>query len=345
MIFNEMMKTDTSVSLEAVQESPYELGIGGALMHVYENECNYNSLIKAATLSEMKYYAETGGDLFVQEAGAFKGFLEKVKDFFKKVIEKLKSIAKKFIAKINQYRLSDADFIKKYKKELEDKRISGKLAEMEFNGYRFTGLNADEYTHAPDIVSMGNNVRSESTQEDLDKIIETNRGNILKTDALTSEEFRTKIHEKLYGDKESFKVNISDQIKFIADTKSATEQVNKLLKSDVDKINSYIKALESQKDINEKRKNELLSKDKLNDNDEVNVKKSSGNMERLTKEITVCKAYTNDITEFFGAFSKAIVERNRQAKAICVKALSYKHEAATVAESNTFDIFAGVEIV
>ena len=102
MIFNEMNTNNTAISYDAVQESPYELGIGGALMHVYENECNYNALMKAAALSEMKYYNQTGGDLFVQEAGAFAGFIQKAKEFFKKVIEKIKSIAKKFIAKINQ---------------------------------------------------------------------------------------------------------------------------------------------------------------------------------------------------------------------------------------------------
>ena len=42
-------------------------------MHVYENECNYNAIMKAAGISELKYYKETGGDLFVQEAGAAGG--------------------------------------------------------------------------------------------------------------------------------------------------------------------------------------------------------------------------------------------------------------------------------
>ena len=69
--------------------SPYKLGIEGGLMHVYENECNFNALMRAVGISELKYYNDTGRDLFVHEAGAFAGFIEKAKAFFKKVIERL----------------------------------------------------------------------------------------------------------------------------------------------------------------------------------------------------------------------------------------------------------------
>ena len=68
MIFGEnSLAMDSGI----VQESPYELGYGGALMHVWENEMNYNAIMKAVGISEMRYYNETGGDLLVQEAGAF----------------------------------------------------------------------------------------------------------------------------------------------------------------------------------------------------------------------------------------------------------------------------------
>ena len=52
-------------------------------MHVYENECNYNAIVKSVGISELKYYQETGKDLFVNEAGAFKKFGSKVTAFFK----------------------------------------------------------------------------------------------------------------------------------------------------------------------------------------------------------------------------------------------------------------------
>ena len=100
MIFDTNMSSGSTISLESVQESPYELGMGGALMHVYENQLNWNAIMKSVGISEMKYYQNTGRDLFVNEAGAVAGFIEKVKAFFKKVIEKIKQIFKAFMAKI-----------------------------------------------------------------------------------------------------------------------------------------------------------------------------------------------------------------------------------------------------
>ena len=62
MIFDSNMVMESATNLDAVQESPYPLGIEGGLMHVYENECNFNAIMKAAGISELKYYKETGGD-------------------------------------------------------------------------------------------------------------------------------------------------------------------------------------------------------------------------------------------------------------------------------------------
>ena len=67
---------------------------------------------------------------------------------------------------------------------------------------------------------------------------------------------------------------------------------------------------------------------------------------KLDKLVQIYKAASNDLTVYFGAKVKALTDRNRQAKAICVKALSYKHEAATLESAyGEYDIFSGVEII
>ena len=149
MIFDSYNESST-VSLDAIKESPYPLGYEGALMHVYENELNYYSLMKAVGLSEMKYYQETGKELFLNEAGAFGSFIEKVKAFFKKVIEKIKSIFKKFIAAIDQYTLENKKFVKKYGQEIMRKN----LTDFEFEGYSFKELesNGDKFTQKAEYV-------------------------------------------------------------------------------------------------------------------------------------------------------------------------------------------------
>ena len=118
MIFDSNMSAASATNWDAVQESPYALGVEGALMHVYENECNYNAIMKAAGVSELKYYKENGGDLFVQEAGAAGGLIDRFVAFFKKVIEKIKQMFKKLVMKISSYVSSDKTFVNKYKKEV-----------------------------------------------------------------------------------------------------------------------------------------------------------------------------------------------------------------------------------
>ena len=334
MIFNEMNNT---VSYEAVQESPYDLGIGGALMHVYENECNYNAIMKAAALSEMKYYNETGGDLFVQEAGALSGLVDRVKKFFLKVIEKIKSICKKFVAKINQYVMKDKDFVKKYGKELMKKTD---LTDFDFNGYPFPMTAGDGVTGTA-YTSTVTDVKSDSTSDDLNDIIEKNRGLIVKGSPMTESEFREELNEKLYGDKETFDVkSLRGYLEIISnhdkDIKAAEKAEREITKS----IDNAIKTMEKEA---KSSTNDALNKNKTDAERDT----AESNVKLLNNKIDVYRAYCNDMTVYYGAYVKALNDRNRQAKAICVKALSYKHEAATLESysGGYGDIFAGVEIV
>lgn len=330
MIFNEM--NNIGVSHESVKESPYELGIGGALMHVYENECNYNAFMKAAALSEMKYYTETGGDLFVHEAGAFSRFLQTAKDFFKKVIEKIKSIAKKFIAKINQFTMKDKEFVKKYKNEL----VRRDLTDFEFKGYEFPNFEGT-VTKTLENKVVYNNMND---SDKLNDIIEENRGHIVGEGKLTESEFRDVLKEKIYGDKTTLdNINIRDELKIILDTNETIKAAKKKEKEIVDYIEkNIIKNLESVIKTNE---------DNIDNNidDAGVVKAGEDTIKYNDAKIKVLKAYCNDVTVYYGAYLKGLADKNRQAKAICVKALSYKHEAATVYEGSYDDIFAGVQIV
>lgn len=333
MIFNEMK--NTTVSVEAVQESPYELGIGGALMHVYENECNYNALMKAAALSEMKYYNQTGGDLFVQEAGAFASFIQKAKEFFKKVIEKIKGIAKKFVAKVNQFAMKDKDFVKKYQNDLVRRDLAG----MEFNGYAFPAWTGNTST-----TGAVTEVKADGSddQEALNDIMDKNRGNIVGGGAMTESEFRDALKEKLYGEKDDIKVQIRAQLDIISKTEGLVKAAEKEEKDIIKGIEDIIKKLET----NAKDIDKSINKDGASASD-ASIQNRDAAIKGINNRIAVFKALSNDLTVYFGAVTKALADRNRQAKAICVKALSYnkaKNESAVVEEGFS-NIFAGVEIV
>lgn len=331
MIFAESTNA-ISINHESVQESPYDLGIGGALQHVYENECNYNALMKAAALSEAKFYGQTGGDLFVQEAGAFSGFVEKAKAFFKKVIEKIKSIAKKFMMKINQFAMKDKDFVKKYQKDL----LTRDLKDFEFDGYQFpkNTFNIDSASVAKDIKDDG----SDDT-DSINDITEKNRGKIVGGGAMTESEFRAELKDKLYGDKDTIKVQISTELSAISDTSKLIKDAETEEKNTIKAINDIIKDME-------KSATEIGRGIKYDNADKSENERRSGEINYLNNKIAVYKTFSNDLTVYFGAKTKALVDRNRQAKAICVKAMSYKHESAGVAESGSYgDIFAGVNII
>jgi hypothetical protein len=334
MIFNEMNSSVAAV--EAVNESPYELGIAGALMHVYENECNYNALMKAAALSEMKYYNENGGNLFVQEAGAFSSLWEKVKAFFKKVVEKIKSICKKFVAMINQHAMKDKDFVKKYSKDLYRVNLNG----FEFEGYEFAALKGQANLNALNMAGgvwghTVDGITAASSVDDVNDKIEENRGGLVKGGKITESELREELHEMLYGDKDTITdVKIRDFLSIISDHNTDVKAAEKAQDSVVKGIEADIKKME--KDI------ETLGKEAVKEDDG-----RENSIKLFDKKIQIYKAYCNDITIFYGAYVKALNDRNRQAKAVCVKALSYKpkNEAAVAENAGYANIFAGVEII
>lgn len=374
---------DTNNYYDDVQvgESPYPLGLEGALMHVYENECNYNAMMKAVGISELRYYKDTGRSLFVHEAGAFSSFIEKAKSFFKKVIEKIKQIFHKFAATMNQYTMDDKKFVKKYEKELTRKN----LADFEFEGYKFDHVDdakaatldsaferyktmeldndrKDDYLDKgfsakdSDYDSTSMEKQEEAAYADVLAVI-TKSSNVKSVDA---SDFRDELHEYLYDDKETLdKIQIRQQLEYIRNASKDVKDVEKQERKVTNAIEDYIKQLD-------KWATEINKKDSTiaatgHDKGLVSVQHgiSAGPDEKLKpehkdkitkaidKSIAGYKTTSNAITVAFGMIVQAIKDRNRQAKAICVKAIGYKHEAAgyySYSESSVDDLFAGVTI-
>ena len=349
-----------------VGESPYPLGLEGALMHVYENECNYNALMRAVGISELKYYKDTGKSLFVHEAGAFSGFIEKAKAFFKKVIEKIKQIFHKFAATLNQYFMKDKEFVKKYSKEILRKDIT----DFDFDGYTFKDLdtkinicknssNFDDYAKelSDDQKKRVIQDRDDYGSKDstaMDAAIESMRGGIISgvggTDGRYDEsEFRDELHELLYGgDKETLdKISPREQLQFIENTKKDIKEVERVQKDVIKIIDRYIKDLEKwEVEIN--KKDSTFRGTGIQPSDKPVPPATKDTMTKIINNtITYYQAVSNTLTIGFGMVVQAVKDRNRQAKAICVKIIGYKHEAVRVSsysESSVDDLFAGVTI-
>lgn len=349
MIFN----VNESVINENVAPSPYEVGLEGALMHVYENECNYNALMEAAGLSELKYFQETGNDLFLNEAGAFSGFLEKAKEFFKKVIEKIKAMFKKFFMAIGQFVMSDKSFVKKYEKDL----LRVDTTDLEFNGYKFKDDMDVNVKPVEDIANCIESFKDENSAvqiahntktmldgvtdiEDNDQIndyLEKQRGTMAGGSPMTEAEFREEIKEKIYGDSKETLENISlrEQMSIIRESSKTIKAAEKDNKKITDAIDKLIKALD--------RKIKEFGKVTDEEKPDTRVAKERSNQKTyaitaLNALIRVAKSGSNDATIAYGILLQGLKDRNRQAKAICVKAINYKpkNESASYSEGGLF---------
>lgn len=370
MIFNSEYNSEYDNMV--VTESPYPLGLEGALMHVYENECNYNAMMKAVGISELRYYQETGGDLFVQEAGAFGGFIEKAKAFFKKVIEKIKQIFHKFMAVINQYAMSDKKFVKTYSKEL----MRRDYTDFEVEGYTFDGIDKiadnfvakvlDDYSNAAEkydsskseeeikkqiAADLHMGIDAISTPDKVNDTKEVIRANLYEAisgnsaSSMDESEFREEVRGCFYGndgDKDTIEVGIPEIRKWLGDIETSEKDIraaNKIEKGVTRDIGKMIKALE-------KSQNEL-AKFKKEDKPEVATAKNE-TIKLYNNIINIAQSISNDATVTCGLLVQALKDRNRQSKAFCVKALSYKNknESARLYESSysADDIFAGVVI-
>ena len=353
---------------DSIQESKYDLGIEGAYMHMYENQCNFNAMMKAVGLSELAYYRENGQSLFVNEAGAVGGFISKAKEFFKKVLEKIKGIIKKFIMIIQSYTMDDKKFVKKYEKDL----LRVNTTDFEFNGYNFkksdvmskddvsadavihvdtmddeiNKINATEFNTSGEATnptaparygSTGINAKDYVTRSDskaykdsdaVNDRIEMLRGRLVDdiTGNLTEDELREEFHDKLYGEDGKTTLEcgndftIGECLEYIRNTEKSIKSVKKFDNETTKTFNKLDKAL-SNAQIR-------LIKVKAKDNNAGN--KMDNIMANLNGEITVCKAISNSITMLCGMLCTALKDRNRQCKAICVKAINYKHESAMV---------------
>lgn len=340
MIFDTNVGSTANIS--AVKESPYEPGLSGALMHVYESQCNWNAIMKSVGISELKYYNETGKDLFVNEAGAFSGFLGKIKAFFNAVKEKIVALFKKFVAFFQSKTMKSKEFAKQYETEAR-KKAASMASDTSMNLCK--GL----LNNIPDFSSVfkynGYNMKSNAalmnddtkmTSDELDNAKETLRGNCIGGKSMDSDEFREEVVKKFYGDDGKDKEDtdltsamVADSITFLKESDKAIKDAEKGQKDSTKAIDDLIKELE-------KLTNDA-AKDKTT---------SDGRIGNLQDKIELAKVVSDCNTIAYGAYLDALKDKAKQSKAIVLKVLSSKKEESAQYESSTpYDLFSGVKLI
>ena len=340
----EVETLDQLMANTSIKESVYDDYLEGALAAVAESVDNDNRLMMAIGIQESAYFAETGEE-FVYTEGVLSSVWNKVKEIVMKIWNKVKELFKRFVAMFDRFFASDKSFVKKYKKRI----LMADTTDLEYEGYKFEGLNKTTFdfnvledaeidalaTKGKMQVSSAGDT-DEKKSDFVENSLEKLRGQFCgqKGSKVSANEFSSELKDFYYGDKETLSgtdLNLTTQLGYIenyADTKKKAEKA----KSNSDKnYNNIIKKIEQ------------LSKDATN---KIATKKDDGTEpseeENKTNRIEVnnlghAKRYFTQASQIMataiGAYLNALKDRNRQARAICVKAMTkgkaFKEESAS----------------
>lgn len=324
--------------IEIVKEMECKNLLEGAYIGVYETECNYARLMESIGISELTYYVETGNDI-VTEAGYGESFFEKAKKFFKSILDKIAALFKKFIALIDSYIKTDKEFVNKYKKAL----IKVNTRDFEYKGYKFTHLN--DYDINATAKKMDNVINRNISDKRYDIFDETSTvgfENVVKnvvdnkdkienqirncaTDSGSNETEASELSKDLF---EYFRdgedsptvidtVNVNDLFDTIVAYKEAKKKATKTYNDLKKAINNDIKELE-------RKEKEFLKAIPSKDGKSAETAFKAACAKHASNRISLMRTKLNTLQVVNGAILSALKDENRQAKAVCVKLLTYK---------------------
>lgn len=328
---------------DSVKPSMYEDFTEGAMVAVAESETNYTKLMMGIGIAEAVAYSETGEAMVYTEA-FISDVVDKVKSFFKKLWDKIKALFKRFVLMFDQYFKNDKDFLKKYKSRI----LKSSNKDMTYSGYPFqkaTGLSGfnptkfDATTLKDEIeaklTAVGNNYDSDDNadgsrdgntmSEKREEIIDTIRGKLVGQTSVDSSNFHDEVFEYFHGsasketlDDSDPDMNLSNCIAVIEKAKDATKAAQKAL----DSIGKYIDQVVKNIEKAMKEKNAAYDDTKQGSNVTMTkAEKEANNTKFVNIKISLYRDTASVLTQFYGAYLAALKDQNRQARAICAKAI------------------------
>lgn len=306
----------------SVQPAP-DLGFNGILNHIYESECAYSAIMLGVQRDELAFYNETGTILFESnqqpnsQYNIFKRMIDSIVEFFKKQLERLASVWKWAIDRLNTLDIANKAFLKEYEKVKEAKT----LKDVEkFKGYRFQDLETllknlkpHGQDFSPDEIEKG--ALPDNWVEDRKKSIFAEifgrNANTTERNDFVAQHDMSKIAESIkkmvYGDEvELGPCELNDWKNVLeGHTKSDRKLLNqKGFKPIQAKMNAYV-----------------LMFNTMKARDMVVPGEKNARIENLKKYIEVAKFNTYILNTVFAIFSRAIIDRNTQARQILAIAM------------------------
>ena len=349
------MYTDTYINENDYIEPVEEAGIEAALAVVVESENNFNAIMQAIGINELAVLESTGENM-IYEASDNKGFFAKFKEFLLNIIKKIAGIFKKFIAMLDSWTKSDKDFVTKYEKQL--KKVDTR--DFKFNGYKFTinrlPMSEDAYKNCFDVQKVGNVITKNASttfslpkfenvnkmhvdaakayDEDKYDIIENMRSYAIGgTSSFTAAEFADELFEMARNGESSTTElelkDVGDVLGIINNLKNAESEKKEATK-DYTNFEKTIRQIIRGVEAKEKEAGKLDERGRYGTGypNGTNGTKSDMMLMASTaaKIIKDALAIAQTVN---GARLTALKDRNRQAKSICVKLLTYKptHES------------------
>lgn len=284
----------------------YETIAEATAIVVAEQEANWTRFMTGVGLGELHTVME--GQEVIYEGVKLQKFLDKAKAFFKMALSKLAEITKSFIASVDKIFMNNDKFIKKYEKQIKEAKFP---SDFSFKGYKFNDSVLDTTPKYP--LDAIKDIKT----SDVDNILgnkdsysrESAEAKLCKGEGET---FGEVAFNYFFGSREKVEIKSPDmgkQISILKDTKGLKDKAKKSYKDAYKAITEIIKKLDKAQKDSIKSKEDLQTASKMES--------------AISTVLGFWRAYSSATTTFHGKYMSALGTRNRQAKALCTKAVQY----------------------
>lgn len=325
-------------------------------MIMYESEYNYNTLMQAIGLQELR--EASYGREFVLEAKDTESFFEKVKNIFKKMFEGLTKAVKDVLSKLDFQAKSDKKFVMEHKNAI----LKGGEKGFEFRGFDTKKIeDLKEFETVVKSMATDNLSQTKLYLAKLEKNItdEEVRDAIEEAEAYFNSEIEDKTTKNIARmipgfDSKDFGADMSDFGKFATEKIIGSKvdvKVNKKMAEDAiavlsaERETSTIRA--SYNNVKDSYKEALKQLDAMNK--QINSGKYGP---RMTKAMLICdkaikcmRIRKNVLNTLFGVLLKSAKIRRSQCRYIVHAAVKKAKDTNTVDESASLSMFSRVSLL
>ena len=346
MIFNNNMTALGASNIPMAEGYDCSYGTALALVETARNDYAVFKAMVQADYNELAICRESTGVVREGEISALHeavggGIFKKIAEFFKKLIAKIKSIFATLIAKLRSLTMKDAEYVKKYEKELVNKSNLGKLEVK----WRKVVDKHKKLVDSWDFDPIGKfspgfaiNKYDEDSWTRVERCIDgtlnsANGFNIGVTGVSNSEEITKEVVDSILENEDTLTLDdiggwrttatfLKEHHKKLTTMNSSINKTTKALDKLVNHYNKKASDLNRLNTSNSDDKNYKYTSIKQNSNEEIIDASDENNVNNAEKEYQMSVAFQTVILATIEAIKQVSVINYRQNKAAFVKAVT-----------------------